>query len=73
MQPATNYDIESKKVLAAHKKRMDEFYTSFPLAQYYAEKHLTMLVPDVWDTMVRDLDNALPHTRRECPGAPERK
>ena len=72
MQP-TNYDTESKKVLAAHKKRMDDFYKSFPLVQYYAEKHLTMLIPDVWDNMVRDLDNALPHTRRSCPDTPMRK
>jgi hypothetical protein len=72
MQSA-NYDIESKKVLDAHKKRLAEFNSTYPIAQYYAEKHLTMLIPNVWDTMVQDLDYAPPHTRRECPGAPARK
>lgn len=70
---STNYDTESKKDVAAAKKRLDEFYRSFPIAQHYAEKHLTMLIPDVWDTMVRDLDHALPHTRRDCPDTPMRK
>jgi hypothetical protein len=72
MQP-TNYDTESKKVLAAHRKMMDDFNKRYPCIAEIAENNLTMLIPDVWDTVVKNLDNSPPHTRRNCPGAPERK
>jgi hypothetical protein len=75
-----SYYKHSDETYQAHKKMLDEsiarmqlFNNTCPRLSEIAEKNLTMLIPDVWDIMVRDLDNALPHTRRSCPDTPRRK
>ena len=69
MQP-TNYDIESKKVLEAHKMMLAmSFDTKYP---HLASSADVLLIPFP-DYMFHGLDNAPAHTRRECPGAPLRK
>jgi hypothetical protein len=69
MQTATNYDIESKKVLEAHKKMLASFDTKYPLLASSAD---VLLIPFP-DYMFHGLDNAPAHTRRDCPGTPKRE
>jgi hypothetical protein len=69
MQP-TNYDIESKKVLEAHKKMLEmSFDTKYPRLASSAD---VLLIPFP-DYMFHGLDNAPAHTRRDCPETPLRK
>jgi hypothetical protein len=72
MQP-TNYDIESKKVLEAHKETLNNFDKKYPALSKIAEKNLDMLIPNAWDLMIENLDSAPSHTRRYCPPTPARK
>jgi hypothetical protein len=73
MQPITNYDIESKKVLEAHQQALANFDQKYPALAKIAENNLTMLIPDVWNIMMNKLDTAPPHDRRDCPDTPARK
>ena len=66
------YDAH-KKMLTDSMARMQMFENTCPSLSAIADKNLTLLIPDVWDTMVKQLDSALPHTRRNCPDTPARK
>lgn len=64
-----NYDEASKATLEAHKKMLAmSFDTKYP---HLASSADVLLIPFP-DYMFHGLNNALPHTRRECPGAPKR-
>ena len=67
-----SYYERSPPTYDAHRKMLDDFYKKYPALAENSENNLTMLIPDVWDTVVKKLDSAPPHTRRECPGAPKR-
>jgi hypothetical protein len=65
-----NYNEASKATLEAHRKMLAmSFDTNYPLLASSAD---VLLIPFPY-YMFHGLDNALPHTRRECPGAPLRK
>jgi len=62
-----------KKMLYDSMSKMQMFEKICPRLSNIADNHLTMLIPDVWDTMVKQLDTAPPHDRRTCPDTPARK
>jgi hypothetical protein len=82
MQP-TNYDTESKEVLAAHRKMLDDFNAKYPALSEVAD---TLLYPELgsfdaahtiamsaFQKIFNGLENDAPVKEIKCPGAPERK
>jgi len=74
------YYKSSQATYDAHKKMLDDsiarmqmFENTCPSLSAIADKNLTLLIPDVWDTMVKQLDTAPAHPPWNCPGTPARK